>query len=601
MARVRSPAFAARAVLLLTLLLLVAPAQADVTEAHTQQQRTRSNRNHNKRHSSAVVAAPPAPSTYTVLNDTDFLGAIAYSTGAVEGIDACAAMCLARPDCVATSWNGPSSPQPNKKCNFDCRLSGRRALKGETAAVMVGRGDNRCSTPSPPDPPPPPPPPTPPPPPVPRDWAIRAATGWLLVGTTDPSTSDLCPTIGNGFVAETVCPHVEGDTENTGGTFLSGVYNGHCPTQPKSSSNIRATLPSPHGVVGMANATFVAMALDVQNGTVLRRWRVGGGDGCDVELVQYAHRATRHLIVVTVTATNFGPNGRCTMTPIVPTWPTAAGVCVPDTSNATAGLVSCNSTFVPETTRQEPTVVGLHATAVTETITLTASAPAVAFLAAFATNLEPGVTAATAVAVAKQRWAQASAQSISQLATSHRAAWARLWVPKLDIGGNATMTAALRSSMYYVLSSVRDDWAFGSSPGGLSSTSYSGTRTMIGPLPHASRLFPVLHSCFHHATRLYRRTPRVCTTLGLTNTNVVFFRHAALLFPCARPRVLGHGDVVFPASRSAVPVHCAIHCVLPPPYAPRGAPSCGRDGLRRREIPVAIGCDGRRVQSRSTR
>lgn len=308
---------------------------------------------------------------------------------------------------------------------------------------------------------------------VPKDWESRAVTGWMLVGDSQPSNSELCPTIANGFVGATLCPLNSSNSDITGGTFLSGMFDGSCPAH-NATSNARATLPSPQGVVGMGgNAEFVAMALDLENATVLRRWRVVdiNGEGCDVEMAQYAHRSIRHLLVTIIAATKFvGTSDKCTLTPLLPNWATATGSCVPDNT----GAVACNSTTVPETPRQTPTVVSVYANAVTETITLTSTSPSVTLLAAFATNLEPNVTGAVASTVAKRRWQLASMQTASQLAASHRAAWAKLWVPQLSIGGNATMTTALRSSLYYVLSSVRDDWAFGSTPGGLPSTSYHG-------------------------------------------------------------------------------------------------------------------------------
>jgi len=42
------------------------------------------------------------------------------------------------------------------------------------------------------------------------------------------------------------------------------------------------------------------------------------------------------------------------------------------------------------------------------------------------------------------------------------------------VAGNATVAAAVNSSLYYILSSVREDWPYGTSPGGLASDSYDG-------------------------------------------------------------------------------------------------------------------------------
>ena len=97
--------------------------------------------------SPAMQAAP----NWTVQNDTDYLGAYRYSSEPADGIGECARQCMADAKCVATSWNGPHSRQPNRLCNFDCSTAGKHRLKGEIAAVITARaGDNRCEGPPPP-------------------------------------------------------------------------------------------------------------------------------------------------------------------------------------------------------------------------------------------------------------------------------------------------------------------------------------------------------------------------------------------------------------------------------------------------------------------
>ena len=392
---------------------------------------------------------------YTVLPDTDFLGAFAYSTG--RSIDDCAAQCLARPDCVATSWNGPQSHFHNNFCNFDCKSSGRRPLKGEIAAIMLGRASNLCSLP------PSPPPPQPPPPPLPDDWQSRQSTGWFLAGTNPPLSPYLCPTYGNGFVAATVCPG--GGGESTGGVFLSGFYTGACPATPTGGTNTRATLPNVHDVVDIQNATYVGMALDMQNGTVTRRFRL---PGCQVDVSYFAHRSVRHLMGVIIAGSQFTDGKECIVIPA----PQTPNTLRDQRCRTENGFTACNITAVPETSRQVPTVVAIHAAALPSSFTLSPATPEHVLVAAFATNLEPDIASKTlAIRSAKARYDTAAEQSMSELTTGHATGWAKLWQSDLQIGGNVSATASLRSSAYYILSSVRDDWAYGSSPGGLPSTS----------------------------------------------------------------------------------------------------------------------------------
>ena len=397
---------------------------------------------------------------WTVLPDTDFVGAMAYSSTPVNSIDECAAQCLARSDCVATSWNGPKSLLHNRLCNFDCKTSGRRHLKGETGAIMTSRhGSNLCNKPHPP------PPPAPPPPPLPDDWKARVSTGWFIASTGQPLSSDLCPTIGNGFVAATICPPTPGDIESSGGTFLSGFYSGKCPAPSTGNGNARATLPTPHGIFDLQGATYVGMALDIQNATVIRRFRLSS---CQVDVKYLAHREARHLMVLSFTGSGFG-SGPCVVKPTLP----APGP-LDQQCRRQGDVKSCNSTATPENERQTPTVVSIHADTVPDTMTLSEAAPHFTLRSAFASNLEPGVEATEAIDVAKQRYQAAKGLDLQTLEGSHARAWSVLWQSGATIGGNVTATAALRSSYYYILSSVRADWPFGSSPGGLPSTSYHG-------------------------------------------------------------------------------------------------------------------------------
>jgi hypothetical protein len=412
------------------------------------------------------VGAPPPPAAWQVLNNTDFVGAFAYSSKPSLSIEDCARQCLLRPNCVATAWNGPKSHYHNNICNFVCETTGQHTSVGEVGAIITKRnGSDLCAIP------PAPPPPQPPPPPLPVDWKSGVEAGWLLAGTNPPTDSDLCPTYGNGFVAATICPPTSG-AMNTGGAFLSGFYAGSCASgsRPmKASDNHRATVPKPHSFADIHNATYTGMALDLKGGSVVRRYVLPAQ--CEVELQYYAHRSIRHLLVLNVTATHFSSSGgSCRIAPVLPPWATEDRAC----HVSSGGTTLCNMTSTPETSRQLPTSVAIVADTLPSTIELTTASPSVTLVSAFATSLEPGLSADSIETTARQRWQAAHSVQPPMIAKQHAAAWAKLWQADMAIGGNATATAALRSSMYYILSSVRDDWAYGSSPGGLPSTSYDG-------------------------------------------------------------------------------------------------------------------------------
>jgi trehalose/maltose hydrolase-like predicted phosphorylase len=59
----------------------------------------------------------------------------------------------------------------------------------------------------------------------------------------------------------------------------------------------------------------------------------------------------------------------------------------------------------------------------------------------------------------------------------HIEEWNRVWKSGIEvqsINGNLNLSRAINSSLYYILSSVRDDWPYSLSPGGLSSNDYNG-------------------------------------------------------------------------------------------------------------------------------
>eukprot|EP01102_Stenamoeba_stenopodia_P020574 TRINITY_DN8083_c0_g2_i2.p1 TRINITY_DN8083_c0_g2~~TRINITY_DN8083_c0_g2_i2.p1 ORF type:complete len:574 (+),score=131.27 TRINITY_DN8083_c0_g2_i2:205-1926(+) len=57
---------------------------------------------------------------------------------------------------------------------------------------------------------------------------------------------------------------------------------------------------------------------------------------------------------------------------------------------------------------------------------------------------------------------------------SHIAGWAALWTSGIEVEGNLALAQAINSSMGYILGSVRSDWPWSLSPGGLASNSYNG-------------------------------------------------------------------------------------------------------------------------------
>ena len=87
---------------------------------------------------------------------------------------------------------------------------------------------------------------------------------------------------------------------------------------------------------------------------------------------------------------------------------------------------------------------------------------------AFSSTLDAGSADPLAVAT---KALEASMQSTAeQLVAEHVAGWARIWEEgSVEVEGDGSLAAAINGSLYNILSSVRADWPYGVSPGGLAS------------------------------------------------------------------------------------------------------------------------------------
>ena len=117
---------------------------------------------------------------------------------------------------------------------------------------------------------------------------------------------------------------------------------------------------------------------------------------------------------------------------------------------------------------------------------LTPQSPRAIFFTVLATSIEfPGNAASIAdvESRAMQIFADASSQFSAALFAEHVESWAELYDSGIDITPDDTATPINRgvdialhanSSLYYLYSSIRDDWSPGVSPGGASTQNYQG-------------------------------------------------------------------------------------------------------------------------------
>jgi hypothetical protein len=138
--------------------------------------------------------------------------------------------------------------------------------------------------------------------------------------------------------------------------------------------------------------------------------------------------------------------------------------------------------------RRQPASAAMANDQLPLSVVVGSSGNAALFLAAVHTTLEPAVASASAaLLLAKDDLAHYHSVGAAALAQAHSAAWAEVFAGGIEVGGNSTLAAQVNSSLYYLLSSVRGDWPWGVSEGGISSNSYNGHMfwsdgVMDGPL-----------------------------------------------------------------------------------------------------------------------
>ena len=84
-------------------------------------------------------------------------------------------------------------------------------------------------------------------------------------------------------------------------------------------------------------------------------------------------------------------------------------------------------------------------------------------------DVEGAQTPGDVAAAAQATWETYTAQSPAALLASHEAAMAALWASGVELAGNASFAANVNASVYDIVSSLRADWNWSTSPGGIAS------------------------------------------------------------------------------------------------------------------------------------
>jgi hypothetical protein len=393
---------------------------------------------------------------------------------------ACCAACNAQPDCVAWALDTGSGGTCWPLASYKGTVPAQNRVFG--------------GPPTPPPPPPPPPPPT--------DWAAKVLARDMLYTASDAHVDpNNMPMIGSGFVATQIM---------SDSIWVAGLFNGYLTRDPSH----RARLPATAAVA--APGTPGPAALDMREATYYRRSFLdpsppgactdASAVSCSnaparitIEQRWYAHRSRPAVMVleVQVLADANAPRGVNASAPFAMLLlrnnpgDASADLSLAPTSGAPPGsTMLCGMTRVGETnTSGTQSLCVLTSTLPATPLRVDASAPyaTATFLTVVRTSIETAVPQLTAAAAADYNAATAAAVNGS-LHAEHVAEWAATIWPSGFETDRADLALAVNSSLYAILSSVRNDRPFGLSPGGLTA-GYHGHRCELSANACAAQLW----------------------------------------------------------------------------------------------------------------
>ena len=272
---------------------------------------------------------------------------------------------------------------------------------------------------------------------------------------------------------------------------MAGVFNG--------ISNVtvshRARIPSIFNVEVQAVAatngalSIIGAALNLRHGKFSNRTALHVPNVCSalIEHTVYAHRSRMNVMVMELKVFNLVVLGKnsssCAIT--FSSYETVTFDTTPDLQfNTTTHQDSTGAKITTAAGRTNVaevenyvnrTSVGIAWDTVPERVVLTDNGT-LRWLAVARSSIEDELAGQNPahVAAATSMLMQVRAVPATKLAAEHSAAWATLWQSGIAVTGNLTVARAVNASLYYILSSIRDDFPLGLSPGGLATNSYDG-------------------------------------------------------------------------------------------------------------------------------
>ena len=270
------------------------------------------------------------------------------------------------------------------------------------------------------------------------------------------------PEVGNEHVATVV----QSDT-----IFAAGLFNGDA-LATQARSTYRARIPAFIAEVSQASSSGVRV-MDFERAVFIQRRNVTfAADGAVVTVEEYWYapyqepRLLAHEIAISLIGGTVGAEYNVSLSS-APTRPSSDLELHPiHGATAREYAVSGNNT-IPDL--GAPTEVGYAANILPPSVLLTTNTPARTLhaLAAIVTSLNSTHVGSDALTTLR---AALVPESIATLRAAHEAAWkARSANGRIEVEGELALALALNASLYFIRASIRPDWPYGLSPGGLAS------------------------------------------------------------------------------------------------------------------------------------
>lgn len=285
------------------------------------------------------------------------------------------------------------------------------------------------------------------------EWNFKESRGEMLVRKGGEGASVLMPSIGNGYASYVV----DGLS-----LYVAGVYSG--PAGALNPSH-RGALRNFQGVLVGANVS--AEALDLFSAHFVRRYAIQ--PGCEVTQVQYAHRVNRHLLMQTLEVSNVKGALKCAVSLSRLPSPTIDFTEL-QVRHYTNHSVHLYQILVPEVENGVKPLVGVATSDFSGVIEVQAG---MVLQVPWITAIYTSMDARDPMRAAEKAYEEALTK-VKALYAEHVAAWRKLYDSRLVISQDLRLIQVTNAAMYYMLSSMRDDWPWSISPGGLASDGYNG-------------------------------------------------------------------------------------------------------------------------------